>query len=280
MYSLLRNEFTFVQLKASELSNSMIKLSACIITLNEEKNIARCINALHGVADEIVVVDSFSDDRTMAIAEELGARIVQRAFTGYGDQKLFAQQQASHEWILSIDADEVLSDELTKSIREVKADPRYDGYRINILANYCGKWIRHCGWYPQPKLRLWNREKGSMVVDKVHEGIYLHDRSAVIGELKGDLLHYSYNTISEHVRKIEHYTEIGARADVARGKKASLLKLVVVPKWQFFMDFVIRLGFLDGYYGYVVCKNSAYGSFIKYAKIRQYTALKQQGLDY
>jgi hypothetical protein len=119
-----------------------------------------------------------------------------------------------------------------------------------------------------------------VVIDQVHEGIFLHDRDAPIGHLKGDLLHFSYNTISEHIRKIEHYTEIGARADVQRGKKASLLKLIVGPQWQFFMDFFIRLGFLDGYYGYVVCKNSAYGSFIKYAKIRQYTALKQRGLSF
>jgi glycosyltransferase involved in cell wall biosynthesis len=258
----------------------MIKITACVITYNEEKNIRRCLEALRDVADEIIVIDSFSEDTTVEISESLGATVIQRPFTGYGEQKLFAQQQAANKWVLSIDADEVLSEQLRKTILGVKANPKFTAYKMNRLTNYCGKWIRHCGWYPDSVLRLWNTEKGSMVVHTVHEGVVMHDQEEVIGHLKGDLLHYSYNTISDHLSKMQLYTELGARADVERGKKTSLFKLVLGPKWQFFVDFVLRLGFLDGYYGYIVCRNSAFASFIKYAKIRQYSRLKEQGLNF
>lgn len=258
----------------------MIKISACIITYNEASNITRCIEALKGVVDEILIVDSFSTDNTVAIAEQAGARVIQRAFKGYGDQKHFAELQAVNHWVLSVDADEVVSPELGRAIKEVKKSPAFDAYMIDILPNYCGAWIRHCGWYPQPKLRLWNREKGAMLVDNVHEGVVLNDVSAPVGRLKGDLLHYSFNTISDHVKKIEHYSEVGARLDVARGKSVSLLKLIFAPKLQFLVDYIIRGGFLDGYYGYIVCRNSAFASFVKYAKIRQYSALKRRGLTF
>ncbi|HRO42381.1 MAG TPA: glycosyltransferase family 2 protein [Flavipsychrobacter sp.] len=258
----------------------MISISACIITYNEEKNIARCIEAVRKVADEVVVIDSFSTDKTVDIATHLGAKVMQRKFLGYGDQKFFAQQQASHQWVLSIDADEVVSPKLAESILFIKTNPKFNAYKVDILPNYCGKWIRHCGWYPQPKLRLWNKEKGAMLNDKVHEGIELHDKNEKIGRLKGDLLHYSYDSISDHLRKIEHYTEISARADVARGKKVSFLKMVVAPPLQFLNDLIFKLGFLDGEFGFIVCKNNAFASFIKYAKTRHYSRLKKEGINF
>jgi glycosyltransferase involved in cell wall biosynthesis len=257
----------------------MVPISACIITYNEENNIRRCIEALAQIADEVLVVDSFSKDSTVTIAQSLGARVLQRTFTGYGDQKLYAQDQAQHDWVLSIDADEVISPELKQALLQVKEHPTKDAYYINILANYCGQWIRHCGWYPQPKLRLYNRRKGSMLIDKVHEGISLED-DARVAYLKGDLLHYSYNTISDHLKKLEVYSEIGARSSVERGRNVSLLKLIIAPRLQFVADYFLKLGFLDGYYGYILCRNSAFGSFVKYAKIRQYMKLKQRGLPY
>ncbi|MBS1782598.1 MAG: glycosyltransferase family 2 protein [Bacteroidetes bacterium] len=250
----------------------MMSISACIITFNEERNIARCIKALNGVVDEVIVVDSFSSDNTVKIAKNLGARVLQRVFDGYGTQKFFAQQQALYPWILSVDADEVVSPLLAESINAIKVKPDCDGYELAILPNYCGHWIRHCGWYPQPKLRLWNREKASMSDSKVHEGIVFHEGVSIkIKRLKGDLLHYSYHSISDHIRKIESYSEIAAKADAARGKKISLLKLTLAPHWQFFNDFILKRGFLDGYWGYIVCKNSAFASFVKYAKTRQYS---------
>ena len=248
----------------------MLSISACIITYNEERNIGRCLLALQGIVDEVIIVDSFSTDRTREIAEEMGAKVVTRAFTGYGEQKYFAQEQASHHWVLSVDADEVVSADLAQSLLAIKVQPQHDAYTVDILPNYCGAWIRHCGWYPQPKLRLWNRKKAGMANSSVHEGVQFFEKGASLGRLKGDLLHYSYATISDHIRKIEHYTEMGAKADAEKGKDCSLLKLIFAPKFQFFRDYFLRLGFLDGYYGYIVCKNSAFASFVKYSKTRQY----------
>jgi glycosyltransferase involved in cell wall biosynthesis len=254
-------------------------VSAIIITYNEAHNIARCIRALHGVADEIIVVDSFSKDDTVAIAESLGARVVRHPFEGYGEQKIVALGETSYDWILSVDADEELSPALQQSILEVKDRQQHDAYSFNFLTNYCGRWIRHCGWYPNPKMRFWNKQRGHMTADKVHEGWVLQPGTTT-GFLKGDILHYSFPTISSHLKKIEHYSENGARFDVARGKKVSLLKLLLVPRWSFFMDFILRGGFLDGYYGYIVCKNSAFAAYAKYAKIRQYSRMKKQGLEF
>jgi glycosyltransferase involved in cell wall biosynthesis len=255
-------------------------ISAIIITHNEEHNIARCIRALAGVADEVIVVDSFSKDQTVAIARELGAHVVQHVFEGYGEQKRIAIDLATYHWILSVDADEELSPELRKDMLAIKGKETHAAYRFPFLTNYCGHWIRHCGWYPNPKVRYWDKRQGAMTADKVHEGWQLHDPAATIGHLEGDILHYSFPTISSHLKKIEHYSESGARFDVARGKKVSLLKLLLAPSWSFFTDFIIRLGFLDGYYGYIVCKNSAFAAYAKYAKIRQYTALKEAGKSF
>lgn len=259
----------------------MIRISACIITFNEERNIERCIRSLEGVADEVIVVDSFSKDNTVALAEALGAKVIQRPFNGYGEQKHFAEEQASNDWIFSLDADEALSDELKTTLLGLKnGTPAHQAYEVNILTNYCGKWIRHCGWYPQPKVRFWNRKAATMLSDKVHEGIRMHREEDTVGKLKGDLLHYSYHTISDHIKKIEHYSEVGARFDVERGRRCSILKLLIAPKWQFLSDFILRKGFMDGYYGYIVCRNSAMASYVKYAKIRQYTEMKNKGLSY
>ena len=257
-----------------------MSISAIIITFNEEQNIARCITALKGVADEVIVVDSFSKDNTVKIAESLGAKVTQHVFEGYGEQKRLAISLTSYDWVLSVDADEELSPELRQSVLAVKDKQTHAAYQFPFLTNYCGKWIRHCGWYPNPKVRFWDKTKGEMTSDKVHEGWNIHDPAGTVGNLKGDILHYSFPTISSHLKKIEHYSENGARFDVARGKKVSLFKLLLAPKWSFFVDFVLRGGFLDGYYGYIVCKNSAFAAYAKYAKIRQYTQLLKEGKSF
>ncbi len=251
-------------------------LSAIIITYNEARNIARCITALKGVADEVVVVDSFSKDDTVEIAESLGARVFQHAFEGYGEQKIVALGHTRYDWILSLDADEELSPELRRSILAIKDAPAHNAYSFNFLTNYGGRWIRHSGWYPNPKMRLWNKQRGHMKADKVHEGWEL-DAGTTTGFLKGDILHHSFPTISAHLKKIEQYSEIGARFDVARGKRVSLLKLWLAPKWTFLSIYLLRGGFLDGYYGWVIAKNSAFAAFAKYLKIRQYSAMQRRG---
>ncbi len=256
----------------------MIKISSVIITYNEEHNIARCIESVKDVADEIILVDSYSDDKTVAIAESYGAKVYYRHFKDFGDQKAFAIAQASNDYVLSIDADEVLSDELRESIRKEKLQPRFEAYNVNILANYCGQWIRHCGWYPQPKLRLFNKRICGINANKVHESIVVKEVNIKVGFLDGNILHYSYKTISDHTKKIELYSELAARNAIEQGERIWLIKILLGPTWKFIYNFFLRGGFLDGYLGYVICKNIAYAGFIKYVKIKLYSRNMQQSI--
>lgn len=255
----------------------MIALSVVIITLNEEKNIERCIRSVQSVADEIVVVDSHSADNTTAIAQRLGARIVLQHFLGHLEQKNFATQQAKHDWVLSIDADEELSAELAEEIKKTKSNPIARAYHFNRLNNYCGHWIRHGSWYPDRKIRLYNRVAGEWKGENPHDRWTLHDNNERPALLKGDLLHYSYTSISDHLKKIEKYSDIAARQKVNKGQDCSILKIWLGPKLKFVKDYIIKLGFLDGYWGFLVCKLSSMENLAKYAKTRQYARWKRQG---
>jgi hypothetical protein len=246
----------------------MPQFSVAIITFNEERNIARCLASIKDIADDIVVVDSFSTDKTKEIAETYGARVVLHEFQGHIEQKNWAVKQAKYPFILSLDADEALSKQLHESIIEAKNNKLYDGYSMNRLTNYCGKWVHHCGWYPDKKLRLWDSAKGKW------GGVNPHDRyemqaGAKIFHLKGDLLHYSYYTIADHINQVNKFTEISANALFKMGKKASLLKIKFSPLIKFIKDYIINLGFLDGYTGFVISRVSAHAAFLKYAKLRQ-----------
>jgi glycosyltransferase involved in cell wall biosynthesis len=242
-------------------------LSVVIITYNEEKNIERCILSVKDIADEIVVVDSFSTDMTEEICRRLGARFITHKFEGYIEQKNWAMAQAAGDFVLSLDADEALSDELRDSISNVKDNPVYDGYYFNRLTNYCGQWVRHCGWYPDRKLRLWNRTKGMWKGVNPHDEFIL-ESGAKKQYLKGDLLHYSFYTVDQHIAQINKFSSIKAEGLYKKGKKASCLKMWFSPPFKFFRDYVIKLGFLDGYFGYLVCRNSAYSTFLKYSKLK------------
>jgi glycosyltransferase involved in cell wall biosynthesis len=255
----------------------MTGISVVIITFNEEKNLGRCLESIRSVADEVVVIDSSSTDSTVAIAQEYGARVIDHPFAGYGQQKNFAVGQANHNWVLSLDADEALTPELAKNILSLKDGPQYDVYEMPRLTNYCGKWIRHCGWYPDRQTRLFDRTKGHWAEQKVHEYWKTSDAGAAKGLLKGDLLHYSFRSIHEHLKKIEKYSELGAREAVEGGKNASLLKVMLYPGWRFIVDYIFRLGFMDGFYGYLICKLAAHAAFIKYAKIRLYKKQRDKG---
>ena len=248
----------------------MTKISAVIITLNEEKNIDRCLRSLKGIADELVIVDSFSTDKTVEIAEKYGAKIIQQSFLGYKEQKNFATAQASNNWVLSLDADEALSPELQQSIMREKEQLQSDAYRFARLTYYCGKWIKHSGWYPDKKIRLYDRTKGQWEGEKVHE-YWEPQNQKPPGELKGNLLHYSFYTINDHILQINKFTELSAKENVEKGKNYGLLTIMVTPLWSFFVNYIFRLGFLDGHKGYLVCKLSAYATFLKYIKTRQYT---------
>jgi len=247
----------------------MTKLSAVIITLNEEKNIGRCIDSLKGVADEIIVVDSGSTDGTEDICREKEVRFEFNTWQGYIEQKNFANSLATHDYIFSIDADEALSEELRKSILEAKEQFDADAYEMNRLTNYCGKWIRHGGWYPDRKLRLFHRDKYQWGGERIHEQMVNKDANTRVSYLKGDLLHYSYYDIAQHISQANHFTNMTAALAVEKGKRAGMYKIIFSPLVKFIRDYIIRLGFLDGYYGYVVCRISAQATFMKYAKIRQ-----------
>jgi glycosyltransferase involved in cell wall biosynthesis len=244
-----------------------VQLSAVIITHNEERNIGRCLDSLKGVVEEIVVVDSYSTDRTREICEDKGARFIQHTFHGHIQQKNWAITQASFPYILSLDADECLSEALKKSIIEVKKDWKFDGYNFNRLTNYCGKWIRHTTWYPSPKLRLWDSRKGRWGGTNPHDKFIL-DKGATRKHLKGDLLHYSYYNLNEHIVQINTFSTIAAQSYYHEGKKSGILGIIFRPWWRFVKDFFISLGVLDGYYGLLVSVNSAYEVFLKYVKLR------------
>ena len=246
----------------------MPPLSAVIITLNEEKNIGRCIDSLVGIADEIVVIDSFSKDRTEQICREKGVRFEQHAFEGHIQQKNYAAAQAKYPHVLSIDADEVLSDELKKSILSIKNNWQHDGYTLNRLTNYCGQWIKHCGWYPDTKMRLFHRSKGAWKGINPHDRYELH-AGGNAGFLKGDLLHYSYYTIEEHYAQAEKFSTIAAKALHAEGKKATYLLVLVKAAAKFIRNYFLLLGFLDGYYGFTICRISAWETYQKYNKLRK-----------
>ena len=255
----------------------MRTLSVVIITLNEARNLGRCLESVQRVADEIIVLDSFSTDETGAIAGRSGARFIQQAFAGYAQQKRDADALATGEWILSIDADEALSPQLEASVLAFKTDvlpSDFKAYRLSRLTNYCGNWIKHCGWYPDRKVRLYQKGSGDWIGENLHEAWKLAGENLQYGLLAGDLLHYSYYTLSEHIAQFNKFTEIAARSAVAAGKDCSILKVWVAPKWRFFQMYVLKSGFLDGYAGYLVCKFSAVAAQLKYAKIRQYRRQK------
>ncbi len=252
----------------------MIKLSVVIITYNEELMIARCLDAAKQVADEIIVVDSYSTDQTAEICKTYGVKFTTHTFEGHIQQKNYAAGLATYNHVLSLDADEVLSDRLIESIKKVKENFTADGYYFNRFTNYCGTWIKHCGWYPDRKLRLWNRHKGKWGGQNPHDKFIMHNGSK-IEFLKGDLLHYSYHSINQHIAQVNKFTDILSQSDYNRGKRVNILKIVIVPFWKFIKDYFIKLGFLDGYHGFVICIISAHATFIKYIKIRELQVSKK-----
>jgi len=247
----------------------MPEISVVIITFNEEKNIARCLDSVKGIADEVVVVDSFSSDRTEAICLEHGVRFVTHAFEGHIEQKNWAITQAKYPHVLSLDADEALDETLKQSILEAKTNWKFDGYAMNRLTNYCGSWIHHCGWYPDTKLRLWDSRKGSWQGINPHDEYRLNVPGTTKGFLKGDILHYSYYTREDHYKQVNYFTDILAREYDKRGRKGSLLKLVLNPAAKFLGDYFLKLGFLDGHAGFTISRISAYATWLKYAKLRK-----------
>lgn len=246
----------------------MIQLSAVIITYNEEKNIGRCLQSLQGVVDEIVVVDSMSTDSTIAICNQYGVRIISHAFEGHIQQKNYAASQASYDWVLSLDADECLDETLRNEIHRVKNSVEADGYSMNRLTNYCGQWIKHGGWYPDIKLRLWNRHQGQWGGINPHDKFELYEPAASIIHLQGNILHYSYYTVEEHRSRSLRYAEISARHLFDLGKTISIPMIFIKTISKFIRNYFIHAGFLDGAYGFTIAIISAQETQRKYQLLR------------
>lgn len=242
-----------------------MKITATIITLNEERNIARAIESLR-CCDEILIVDSGSIDRTVELAEKLGARVIEGVWRGYSGQKNFAAEQATHDWVLSLDADEALSEALEGEIWNIKkSGPKYDGYTMPRMAQYLGKWILHSGWYPDRKVRLYDRRKAKWIGDFVHESVTVTGR---VGHLQSSILHFTCDSISEHVKTMDRYTTLAAQEIVARKQKVGIAKLITSPPWTFIKTYVFQAGFLDGVEGLILAYMAAFYTFVKYAKAR------------
>ncbi|HZL55908.1 MAG TPA: glycosyltransferase family 2 protein [Bryobacteraceae bacterium] len=242
-----------------------MKISATIVTLNEERNIARAIESLRCV-DEILVVDSGSSDRTCEIAEALGARVLREPWRGYAAQKNFASKSAAYDWILSIDADEAVTEELEGEILELKrGDLKFHAYSFPRMAQYLGRWIHHGGWYPDRKVRLFHRAFGEWHGEYVHESVRSMGET---GKLRGRLLHFTCDSLSEHLRTLDKYTTLAANELKAGKQPVPARRLLLDPAWTVFRTYVIRRGFLDGPQGIAIAWMAGLYTFLKYAKAR------------
>ncbi|HVN47909.1 MAG TPA: glycosyltransferase family 2 protein [Bacteroidota bacterium] len=242
----------------------MHKLSVIIITKNEEQNIRACLESVRW-ADEIVMVDSYSTDNTIAIAKEFNVKIFQRDWDGFGAAKNFAMSQSVGEWILWLDADERVTPELREEILSVLAleHSPYAAYSMPRRANFLGAWINHCGWYPGRVERLFKKFAGKISATKVHEHLEI---DGAIGAFKNNLLHYTDPDLFHYYEKYNRYTTLAAEELADRGKKFHLSTLLFNPVWIFIKMYFIRLGFLDGIPGLILCVCSANYVFTKYAK--------------
>ncbi|HUK91548.1 MAG TPA: glycosyltransferase family 2 protein [Blastocatellia bacterium] len=242
-----------------------MKITATIITLNEEINIKAAIESLT-FADEIVVVDSGSTDRTVELARENTDQVFVNSWPGYAAQKNFAADRASNDWIFNLDADERVSPELAREIQSVKdgPDPSAQAFEMPRLCFYLGRWIKHSGWRPDYKTRLYDRRVASWKGDFVHESVNVQGRT---GRLGGDLLHYTARSASEHHLRMDRYTTLAAQEALSQGKTTSVLSIIFSPLTAFIRSYVFRLGFLDGAPGLAIAYFAAHYVFLKEIKI-------------
>ena len=254
------------------------KISTCITAFNEEGSIGRCLESV-AWTDEIVVVDSFSADKTVEISRRYTDRVYRHEWLGYIGQKNLIKEMATHPWILFIDADEAVSPALRDEIiRELESpeNSQYAGYEFPRMVNYLGRWIRRGDWYPDVKLRLFRREHGKCA------GVEPHDRVIVDGKIKklrGDLLHHTYDSIEEHIAAINKYSTLTAQGWFKAGRRFSLLHLLFRPPLRFLRCYLLKLAFLDGIHGLIISYTVAYGVFIKYAKLWSYHRTAQRAKD-
>ncbi len=246
-------------------------ISVVIITFNEEKNIERCLLSVKDIADEIIVLDSFSTDETSTICFQHKVCFVQREWEGYSASKNYANALANNDWILSLDADEALSEELIKTILELK-QKGIQTSSFNRLTNYCGTWIKHSGWYPDVKIRLFNKNttkwRGTL-----HEELEF-SKKELVKHFDADILHYSYYNLQDHLSQIDKYSSLAAKDLYNRGKLPPAFKMYLNAWAKFVSHYIIHAGFLDGWAGFTIARYSAYATFLKYKKARQFYSLE------
>jgi glycosyltransferase involved in cell wall biosynthesis len=243
------------------------KLSVTLITHNESANIEAALQSV-GWADEIVVVDSGSDDDTVGVARRYTPRVVVNAWTGYAEQKNYAASIAAHDWILSIDADERVTPQLADEIRRtLAAEPPHAGYRMPRVAHHLGRWIRTTDWYPDDQLRLYDRRRARWAGRYVHESV---KAAGTVGQLGGELQHYPYPRIADHLETIDRYTTLAARQMHEDGRRAGLLQIAGHPPLAFLRNYLLRGGFRDGVPGFIISALNAYYVFLKFSKLWQF----------
>jgi glycosyltransferase involved in cell wall biosynthesis len=252
----------------------MNRLSASLITFNEEHNLPRVLKSLEGVADEIIVVDSGSQDHTQEIAREHGAKIVTHVWTNFAEQKNIAGAAASYDWILSLDADEELSPELREALLAWKEkEPEFAVYEFARRAWYMGHWVKHTGWYPDHQRRLYRRD-AARFYGIVHESLRFRGKS---GRLDGDLLHYTIRSFSEHAEKVERYTTLAAQQMYAAGRRNWRAAMWLAAPWNWFNNYVVCLGFLDGRRGWIISRMAARGTWLKFKKLGKLIEAQRRG---
>lgn len=242
----------------------MITITACLITLNEETKLARALRSLIGIAEEVVVVDCGSEDRTREIAEKSGARVHLRAWTNYADQKNFAADAATHDWILSLDADEELSSELRAALIEWKQGrPEFDVYEFARRSHYIGAWIGHSGWYPDRQRRLY-RHNAAKFCGIIHESLSFAGKA---GRIRGDIFHYTIDSFTEHKAKVEQYSTLAAQQMLESGRRQWRTGMWLAAPWAGIRSYIVRGGFLDGYRGLLIAYMAARTVRLKYRKL-------------
>lgn len=243
-----------------------MEISAVIITLNEENRLEPALKSLEGIATEVIVVDALSSDETVKIAKKYSDKVYERKWTNFSDQKNFGNDQASFPWILSLDADERLSPELRQEILSLKEEPQCSGFTMPRQTYYLGKWIRHSGWYPDRKLRLFRKDKARWVGEFIHERVEIQGK---VEKLSGSIHHYTYRNIHDHVARINVFSDLGAKKLYAKKKKCRWYHLCVLPFFKCIKSYFWRGGFLDGFPGLVISVLHGYSIFVRYAKLKE-----------
>lgn len=254
----------------------MKKISAVVITYNEENKIDRALNSLLDLCDEIIVVDSFSTDSTLERCRHYTDRIEQRAWPGYRDQKQYATDQAKYEWVLSLDADEEVGAGLRREIQHWKQSSEgveYNGYYVARKAFFLGCFINHTTWYPDWQLRLFQKERGKWEGGRVHEAFKV---ASPTSKFHGNLYHYTYSSIDEYLGQLRRFSALAAADNLDRGKRAGLSDLMLRPPIAFFSNYFLHRGFLDGTAGFIVSVLAAVSTFFKYLRLWQIQSRDRQ----